>query len=169
MFKALMLVVALVSTSINNLSHAETNILNANKVLEPFIFEIGSNFSDIRTNFSLEPKNSGINFIKESNWYRLKTPVGFISLQEWQGKLHSIAYEIDIDDVEVKKKLSDYLFEKHKNNFEWIDRVDNGFYISYESSNDSIQGIYAYSLGTTISFTSNEIRQAETKIRFPNL
>ena len=70
---------------------------------------------------------------------------------------------------EVKKKLSDYLFEKHKNNFEWIDRVDNGFYISYESSNDSIQGIYAYSLGTTISFTSNEIRQAETKIRFPNL
>ena len=79
------------------------------------------------------------------------------------------AYEIDIDDVEVKKKLSDYLFEKHKNNFEWIDRVDNGFYISYESSNDSIQGIYAYSLGTTISFTSNEIRQAETKIRFPNL
>lgn len=49
MFKALMLVVALVSTSINNLSHAETNTLNANKVLEPFIFEIGSNFSDIQT------------------------------------------------------------------------------------------------------------------------
>lgn len=121
MFKALMLVVALVSTSINNLSHAETNTLNANKVLEPFIFEIGSNFSDIQTNFSLEPKTSGVNFIKESNWYRLKTPVGFISLQEWQGKLHSIAYEIDIDDVEVKKKLSDYLFEKHKNNFEWIE------------------------------------------------
>ena len=169
MFKAFMRVVALVSTSINNLSHAETNTLNEDKVLEPFIFEIGSNFSDIQTNFSLEPKNSGVNFIKESNWYRLKTPVGFISLQEWQGKLHSIAYEINIEDVEVKKKLRDYLFEKHKNNFEWIDRVDNGFYISYESSNDSSQGVYAYSLGTTISFTSNEIRQAETKIRFPNL
>lgn len=169
MFKAFMLVVALVSTFINNLSHAETNTLNANKVLEPFIFEIGSNFSDIQTKFSLEAKNSGVNFIKESNWYRLKTPVGLISLQEWQGKLHSIAYEIDIEDVEIKKKLSDYLFEKYKNNFEWIDRVDNGFYISYESSNDSIQGIYAYSLGTNISFTSNEIRKAETKVRFPNL
>ncbi|MCH4249062.1 MAG: hypothetical protein LKF82_14765, partial [Acinetobacter populi] len=62
-----------------------------------------------------------------------------------------------------------YLFEKYKNNFEWVDGVDNGFYVSYESSNDSIQGIYAYSLGTTISFTTNEIRKAETKIRFPNL
>ena len=66
MFKAFMRVVALVSTSINNLSHAETNILNEDKVLEPFIFEIGSNFLDIQTNFSLEAKNSGINFIKES-------------------------------------------------------------------------------------------------------
>jgi len=63
MFKAFMLVVALVSTFINNLSHAETNTLNANKVSEPFIFEIGSNFSDIQTKFSLEAKNSGVNFI----------------------------------------------------------------------------------------------------------
>jgi len=169
MLKAFMLVVVLISTSINNLSHAETNTLKANMILEPFIFEIGSNFSDIQTKFSLEAKTSGVNFIKESNWYRLKTPVGFISLQEWKGKLHSIAYEIDIDDVETKKKLINYLFEKYKNNFEWVERVDNGFYISYESSNDSIQGIHAYSLGTTISFTSNEIRKAETKVRFPNL
>ena len=168
MFKAFMLVVALISTSINNLSHAETNTLNANKALEPFIFKIGSNFSNIQTKFSLEAKTSEVNFIKESNWYRLKTPVGFISLQEWQGKLHSISYEIDIDDVEIKTKLINYLFEKYKNDFEWIDQVDNGFYISYESSNDSIQGILAYSLGTTISFTSNEIRKAETKVRFPN-
>ncbi|WP_180128598.1 MULTISPECIES: hypothetical protein [unclassified Acinetobacter] len=169
MFKVLMLVVAFVSTSINNLSYAETNTLNANKVLEPFIFEIGSNFSDIQSKFSLEVRNSGVNFIKESKWYKLNTPVGFIFLQEWQGKLHCIAYEIDTDNIEIKKELINYLFEKYKNNFEWIGRVDNGFYISYESSNDSIQGIYAYSLGTTISFTSNEIRKAETKIRFLNL
>ncbi|TCH60994.1 hypothetical protein E0409_15335 [Acinetobacter sp. ANC 4862] len=169
MLKAFMLVMALILTSINHLLHAETNRLNSNKILEPFIFEIGSNFSDIQNNFNLEAKTSGVNFIKESNWYRLKTPVGFISLQEWQGKLHCIAYDINIDDIEIKKKLSDYIFEKYKNNFEWVDRVDNGFYVSYESSNDSIQGIYAYSLGTTISFTSNEIRKAETKIRFPNL
>ncbi len=169
MLKVFIIVMALISISINHLLHAETNTLNSNKVLEPFIFEIGSDFSDIQTKFSLEAKTSGVNFIKESNWYRLKTPVGFISLQEWQGKLHCIAYEIDTDDIEIKNKLINYLFEKYKNNFEWMDRVDNGFYISYESSNDSIQGIYAYSLGTTISFTSNEIRKAETKIRFPNL
>ena len=169
MLKVFILVMSLISISINHLLHAETNTLNSNKVLEPFIFEIGSDFSDIQTKFSLEAKTSGVNFIKESNWYRLKTPVGFISLQEWQSKLHCIAYDIDTDDIEIKNKLVNYLFEKYKNNFEWVDRVDNGFYISYESSNDSIQGIYAYSLGTTISFTSNEIRKAETKIRFPNL
>ena len=169
MLKAFMLVMTLISISINHLLHAETNMLNTNKILEPFIFEIGSNFSEIQTKFSLEAKTSGANFIKESNEYILKTPIGFISLQEWQGKLHCIAYEIDTDDIEIKKKIIEYLFEKYKNNFEWIGRVDNGFYISYESSNDSIQGIYAYSLGTTISFTSNEIRKAETKIRFPNL
>lgn len=169
MLKAFMLVMALILTSINHLLHAEADTLNSNKVLEPFIFKIGSNFSDIQNKFSLEEKTSGVNFIKESNWYKLKTPVGFVSFQEWQGKLHSVAYEIDIEDIEIKKRINDYLFEKYKNNFEWIDRVDNGFYISYESSNDSIQGIYAYSLGTTISFTSNEIRKAETKIRFPDL
>ncbi len=76
-----------------------------------------SDFSDIQTKFSLEAKNSGVNFIKESNWYRLKTPVGFISLQEWQGKLHCIAYEIYTDDIEIKNKLINYLFEKYKNNF----------------------------------------------------
>lgn len=159
----------MISISINHLLHAETNTLNTNKVLEPFIFEIGSNFSEIQTKFSLEAKTSGVNFIKESNWYNLKTPIGFISLQEWQGKLHCIAYDIDTDDIEIKKKIIEYLFEKYKNSFDWVGRVDNGFYISYESSNDSIQGIYSYSLGTTISFTSNEIRKAETKIRFPNL
>lgn len=169
MLKAFLLVMTLISISINHLLYAETNTLNPNKVLEPFIFEIGSNFSDIQTKFNLEAKTSGVNFIKESNWYRLKTPVGFISLQEWQGKLHCIAYDIDTNDIDLKKNLIDYLFEKYKNNFEWVDGVDNGFYVSYESSNDSIQGIYAYSLGTTISFTTNEIRKAETKIRFPNL
>ena len=167
MLKASMLVVALILTSINHLSHAEIKTLNSNVVLEPFIFEIGSNFSDIQNRFSLEVKTSEVNFIKESNWYRLKTPVGLISFQEWKGKLHSIAY--NFDNIEIEKGLVEYLFEKYKNNFEWVGRVDNGFYISYESSNDSIQGIYAYSLGTTISFTSNEIRKAETKIRFPNL
>ncbi|MCH4249122.1 MAG: hypothetical protein LKF82_15065, partial [Acinetobacter populi] len=93
----------LISISINHLLYAETNTLNPNKVLEPFIFEIGSNFSDIQTKFNLEAKTSGVNFIKESNWYRLKTPVGFISLQEWQGKLHCIAYDIDTNDIDLKK------------------------------------------------------------------
>ncbi|WP_228714967.1 hypothetical protein [Acinetobacter pullicarnis] len=69
----------------------------------------------------------------------------------------------------MKEQTIEYLFEKYKNSFDWIDRVDNGLYISYESSNDSIQGIYSYSLGATVSFTSNEVRKAETKIRFPNL
>lgn len=101
MLKAFMLVMALILTSINHLLHAEADTLNSNKVLEPFIFKIGSNFSDIQNKFSLEEKTSGVNFIKESNWYKLKTPVGFVSFQEWQGKLHSVAYEIDIEDIET--------------------------------------------------------------------
>lgn len=70
MLKAFMLIMTLIS--INHLLHAETNKLNTNKILEPFIFEIGSNFSEIQTKFSLEAKTSGANFIKESNEYILK-------------------------------------------------------------------------------------------------
>ena len=169
MSKAFFILMAFILLFTNSLLHAETNTLNQDKVLKPFIFEIGSDFSTIQTKFNLEKHTPNVNFIKESNWYILATPVGPISLQEWQGKLHCIAYDIDTNDIELKKKIIEFLFEKYKMNFEWVNRVDNGFYISYESSNDSIQGIYAYSLGTTISFTSNEIRKAETKIRFPNL
>ncbi len=169
MIKAFLIVITLISLFANNLLHAETKTLNENNVFEPFIFMIGMDFSNIQTKFNLEKKTPGVNFIKESNWYILKTPVGSISLQEWRGKLHCVAYDIDVNDVELKEQTIEYLFEKYKNSFDWIDRVDNGLYISYESSNDSIQGIYSYSLGATVSFTSNEVRKAETKIRFPNL
>lgn len=137
--------------------------------LDHFVFDIGCDFSSIEANLALVKNNPSVNFVKESNWYDVKTPIGKLSLQEWRGKLHCVAYSVETEVESKIEKIMNYLYNKYRKNFQWSEGVDNGYYIAYESSNKSVLCTYAYSIGTTISFTSHEIRLEETRIRFSNL
>ncbi|SDC29531.1 hypothetical protein [Acinetobacter boissieri] len=144
-------------------------LINVYLSLEDFVFDIGCDFSHIKANFDLVKNNPSVNFVKESNWYNVKTPIGNLSLQEWNGKLHCVAYNVEVETESKIEKIMNYLYNKYKKNFQWAERLDNGYFIAYEASDNSVLCTYAYSIGITISFTSDEIRKEETKIRLPNL
>lgn len=133
-------------------------------------FKLLSDFSKIKKDYNLVQFTPNIKFITKSNNYILKSELANIKLMEWNGKLHEINYDLQTTDQMQVDKIKKYLFDKYKgNNFEWQKETDNGFGKFYESTNNSVLGIYAYTAGITISFLSNESREEETKRRFPNL
>jgi len=149
--------------------HAQEYKMEDNNELNLPTFKLLSDFSEIKKTHNLEQFIPNIKFIKESNNYFLKSELANIKLMEWNGKLHEVNYDLQTTDQMQVKKIKKYLFEKYKGNFEWQNETDNGFGKFYESSNNSVLGIYAYTLGITISFLSNESREEETRRRFPNL
>ncbi|MDH0029698.1 MULTISPECIES: hypothetical protein [unclassified Acinetobacter] len=133
------------------------------------IFTLFSDFSKLQETYHLKEYIPSVNFIKESKHYVLENPLANIKLTEWNGRLHEVNYTLNTQDKLQIKQIKQFLFSKYQHDFKWEAEIDNGFGEFYESSNQSILGIYAYSLEPTISFLSNESREEETRRRFPNL